>query len=86
MRVALQEIVEGSRGMEPVREERGWKLFLLLPRMMLHRPPRGGLIPRSKLIHRFELFVSGRWTELLVASEACLPASSHVQTTPVEEG
>ena len=39
--------------------------------MMLHRPPRGGLIPRSKLIHRFELFVSGRWTELLVASEAC---------------
>ena len=70
MRV-LQEIEEGNRGMEPVREERGWKLFLLLPRMMLHRPPRGGLIPRSKLIHRFELFVSGRWTELLVASEAC---------------
>ena len=35
MRVALQEIGEGSRGMEPVREERGWKLFLLLPRMML---------------------------------------------------
>ena len=71
MRVALQEIEEGSRGVEPVREERGWKLFLLLPRMMLHRPPRGGLIPRSKLIHRFELFVSGRWTELLAASEAC---------------
>ena len=54
MRGALQEIGEGSRGIEFVREERGWKLFLLLPRMMLHRPPRGGLIPRSKLIHRFE--------------------------------
>ena len=27
---------------DPVRCERGWKLFMLLPRMLLHRPPRGG--------------------------------------------
>ena len=31
MRLALQEIGEGSRGLEPMREERGWKLFLLHP-------------------------------------------------------
>ena len=28
---------------------RGWKLFMLLPRMLLCRPPRGGLIPRKRL-------------------------------------
>ena len=45
IRVSLQEMGEGSRGMESMREERGWKLFLLFPRMMLYRPPWGGLIP-----------------------------------------
>ena len=28
-----------------VRVVRGWKLFLLLPRMLLFRPPRGGVVP-----------------------------------------
>ena len=46
MRVALQEIEEGSRGMEPVREERGWKLFLLLPRMIARRGCPVGRSPR----------------------------------------
>ena len=27
--------------------ERAWKLFL--PRLLLHRPPRGGLVPKSRL-------------------------------------
>ena len=36
--------------------KKGWKLFMVLPRMLLHRPPGGGLIPRSKLVARFEAF------------------------------
>ena len=40
---------------------RGWKLFMMLPRMLLHRPPRGGLIPRHKLVHLFEMFSRGEW-------------------------
>ena len=38
---------------DPVRCERGWKLFMLLPRMLLHRPPRGGNIPRVPLFWGF---------------------------------
>ena len=45
MRVALEEISDGGCREDPAQEERGWKLFMLLPRMLLHRAPRGGLIP-----------------------------------------
>ena len=38
MRVALDEALQTNE----VRRTRGWKLFLLLPRMLLHRPGRGG--------------------------------------------
>ena len=31
------------------KQERGWKLVFLLPRMLLSRPCRGGLVPRKKL-------------------------------------
>ena len=34
MRIALQEIVEGSEARNVDRQCRGWKLFLLLPRML----------------------------------------------------
>ena len=40
MRVALEEINVD----DAVRQERGWKLFLLL-RLLLHRTPRSGTIP-----------------------------------------
>ena len=52
MRVALEEIVAGYRSHNMTRQERGWKLFLLFPRM-LHRGPRGGGIPTAKLLERF---------------------------------
>ena len=70
------------------RQERGWKLFLLLPRMLLHRSPRGGLIPRAKLLDRFEMFIRGRWTDLLTTSEECCPqaaASRRRRTRRVED-
>ena len=44
MRVALEEIEEGFQTQSEERQCRGWKLFLLLPRMLLFRPPRGVLI------------------------------------------
>ena len=64
IRVALGEINVD----DAVREERGWKLFLLLPRMLLHRAPRGGTIPKAKLLGRFNLFNAGAWLDLLEAS------------------
>ena len=38
MRVTLEEVSEAA--VNPVQLERGWKLFLLLPRMLLHRRNR----------------------------------------------
>ena len=67
MRVALEEATAESH----VRQGRGWKLFMMLPRMLLHRQPRGGLVSRDKLVRRFEWsglieanlrFASGSWS------------------------
>ena len=71
LHVGLEEISEGHRVNDERRQERGWKLFLLLPRMLLHRPPRGGLISRAKLVARFEMFLKGEWTGLIKASAVC---------------
>ena len=46
---ALQEIVTGSAANDELKATRGWKLLLLLPRMILFRPSRGGAVPRRKL-------------------------------------
>ena len=65
VRVALDEIKAGSSVNDARRQERGWKLFMLIPRMLLHRRPRGGTIPREKLVQRFEQFSAGQWLELI---------------------
>ena len=68
MRIALQEIEAGFQSQNEERQSKGWKLFLLLPRMLLFRPHRGGLIPKQRLLDRFLLFSRGSWTELLIQS------------------
>ena len=50
---------------EHVRRSRGWKLFLLLPRMLLSRKPRGGSISREALQTRFCQFAEGQWEFLI---------------------
>ena len=58
MKLSLQEIQRGSANNSTV-ETRGWKLFFLLPRLLLFKPPRGGLVPRSRLQERMSKFASG---------------------------
>ena len=67
LRLALEEAVSE----DVIRHERGWKLLLLLPRMLLFRPPRGGTISKDKLHDRFRSFASGEWLMLLEASGHC---------------
>ena len=68
-RVALHTAMAEAIATEHVRQARGWKLFLLLPRMLLSRPPpRSGFVSKEKLRKRFELFSAGRWQELLADS------------------
>ena len=67
MRVVLEEIESA----DDIQRERGWKLFLLLPRLLLHPSPRGGTIPRSKLLKRIDFFNPGEKVSLLEASRVC---------------
>ena len=64
--MSLQEIQRGSTA--SVVEARGWKLFFLLPRLLLFRSPRGGLIPKGRLQERLARFVAGDWEALLLSS------------------
>ena len=52
LKVALEEMRVGRSTRNTPRQERGWKLFLLLPRMLLHHSPRGDPISRDTLRQR----------------------------------
>ena len=66
MRVALVE----ATSVIAAERSKGRKLFVLLPRMLLSRRPRGGLVSREQLRQRFDMFAAGQWEELIRASEA----------------
>ena len=70
VRTSLQEIMSGWDHRDEVKQERGWKLFFLLPRMLLSRPCRGGLVPRKKLETRFQKFFAGDWLDLIYDAES----------------
>ena len=57
LRAKLENDVEG--------EIRTWKLFVLIPSMLLHRPRGAGSVGRSELAHRFEDYQHGRWADLM---------------------
>ena len=61
---------------DELREERGWKLFFLLPRMLLSRPPRGGHISKDKLSGRFAEFGRGHWLGLIRVGMDCAEDSA----------
>ena len=63
MRVALTE--HQRAGEDVTRRTQAWKLFLLIPRLLLFRPARGGLLPKGQLQERFNRFVLGQWLPLL---------------------
>ena len=64
LRMAMIEVRHGRLDGDVERQLRGWKLFLLVPRLLLHRPARGGLISKSKLRERFVALTEGWWMEL----------------------
>ena len=64
LRVALTEFHQAGR--DDRRRCRAWKLLLLLPRLLLFRLARGGLLPKRQLQVRFDQFMRGQWTQLLI--------------------
>ena len=63
MRLALSE-AEAAHRAGRGRISRAWKLFLLLPRILLHRPPRGGKLPRASCWSGSQSFLDGELTGL----------------------
>ena len=83
LKIALEEIVKTD---DEVTQERGWKLFMILHRMLLHRPPGGSQIPKAKLLQRFQSLVEGRWIRLIETSDQCDEKSSSLsQKTPSQD-
>ena len=77
--MAMNEAVLAHNWNDVHREERAWKLFFLLPRMLLIRPPRGGKISPAKLEERIARFTEGRWIDLVEESaEVCAVARTAV--------
>lgn len=74
-RLALHHIT--TNGPEALR---GWKLFLLIPRLLLHHPASGRQVPPSNLDRRAALFHTGQWHQLL--DEARGAASSRPRQPP----
>ena len=62
--VALRERYR-ARAQDSRAEERAWKLFGLVPVMLLHRPRGTGSVGKDELVSRADDFVRGRWTDLL---------------------
>ena len=48
-----------------IRTLGGWKLLLVLPRMLFYRPRRRSTIPRKKLEDKFKQFQESDWLSLL---------------------
>ena len=70
---AMGEVLSGHDDGNELRKERGWKMLMLLPRMLLARP-RGGRISQRKLQTRINLFTSGQWHLLMEFSNECARA------------
>ena len=58
----------------------GKRWLLLVPRMSLVRPARGGLVPKDKLQERFARFPAGQWASLIDGSIAAADLTSQVAT------
>ena len=63
--VALRERQRARLVQDSQAEERAWKLFGLVPVMLLHRPRGTGSVGKDELMSRADNFVRGRWSELL---------------------
>ena len=86
MRFALTEADRGREAGDMLMLSRAWKLFLLLPRLLLRRPARGGNVPKSRLHERFADFADGRWASLLEQRVAVARTRLHPRQAVAVDG
>ena len=68
--IPLQLIAEDSSN------EAAWKLFLLIPRLLLQPVDRGGQSGRKEIEKRYVMFMEERWHELYLSSKSSSPLPS----------
>ena len=68
-----------------IAECRGWKLFALVPVLLLHKPSGTGSIGRDELAKRADDFAAGRWLELLTQATSHTVQQSHTTLTEEQE-
>ena len=66
---ALRERFRAKVVADVEAEVRAWKLFCLIPMMLLHKPKGVGSVGRSELAERVNLFQRGSWAQLI--HQAC---------------
>ena len=85
--LGLRERFRAKQEGDVTAEIRGWKLFLLVPMMILHKTSGTSTIGRNELAARVDAFARGRWRELLEeALRHTQPSSSHTLTEEEEKG
>ena len=77
MHFALEAILQATT---PDQTLRSWKLWLLLPRMLLHRPPGIRTISKPDWRLRITQFQEGEWTALLRHAAAANPPAAEGST------
>jgi hypothetical protein len=76
--LALAAIQQAETQQQSVR---AWKLWLLLPRMLLHRPTGVRTLPKPEWHARITAFQAGEWLALLRAAQDSTTSNS----TPTEQ-
>ena len=77
LRLVLQQIISGGAAHNPVLTSRAWKLFMLVPRLLLFRHRRGRYVPKEQLQDRFRQFERGKWLQLLrMSQDVCAKSQS----------
>ena len=62
---ALRERFRDKMVGDAQAETRGWKLFALIPMLLLRRPHGTKAVGREELAHRAQEFSRGRWRDLI---------------------
>ena len=75
--VALRERCRAKLVGDTVAEERAWKVFGLVPAMLLHRPRGCGRVGKEELVERANIFGRGQWRDLLTSMREVLHHPHH---------
>ena len=75
--------IDVARPEDAPAQVRAWTLWLLLPRLLLHRPPGTHRLTKPKWRSRLLDFQAGRWELLLQSAARCIPATEGDAQPPV---